>query len=52
MVSAYLTFVSLSPDTKKPQAVPPILPETEDEKRRYKAAEARRAHRLSMRKQG
>ena len=50
VVSAYLTFVSLSPDTKRPQAVPPVLPESEPEKRRYKAAEARRAHRLSLRK--
>lgn len=50
VVSAYLTFVSLSPETKKPRPVPPILAETEDEKRRYKEAAARRAHRKSLRK--
>ncbi|MCR9248143.1 MAG: acyl-CoA thioesterase [bacterium] len=47
VVSAYLTFVSLSPETKRPRGVPPVLPETEDEKRRFKEAEQRRAHRLA-----
>jgi acyl-CoA hydrolase len=49
VVSAYLTFVSLNPDTKKPQVVPQVRPETADEKRRFAEAEARRAHRLAMR---
>lgn len=43
--TAYLTFVALD-SHGKPTAVPPILPESKDEIRRHKAAEARRAHRL------
>lgn len=50
VVSAYLTFVSLDPATKQPRPVAPVLPETDDEKRRYEAAKARRAHRLEIRK--
>ena len=43
--SAYLTFVCLD-DTARPTAVPPLLPRTEDEKRRYLEAQKRRAARL------
>ena len=43
--SAYLTFVALG-DNGKPTPVPPVLPETETEKRRYKSAERRRQRRL------
>jgi len=43
--SAYLTFVSLDPATGTPCPVPPVIAETDDEKRRYRAAEARRAAR-------
>ena len=50
VVSAYLTFVSLNPETRKPQAIPPIKPLTDDEKRRYAEAEARRKARLAIRK--
>lgn len=50
VVSAYLTFVSLSPETKKPRAVPPVQPETDDERRRFEQGEQRRAHRLAQRK--
>ncbi|MBM4061618.1 MAG: acyl-CoA thioesterase [Planctomycetes bacterium] len=50
VVSAYLTFVSLDPETKMPQPVPPVLPETDDERRRYEAAKARRAHRLAAKR--
>ncbi len=39
--SAYLTFVALGPDGK-PVEVPPVVAETETEKRRYIAAKARR----------
>lgn len=46
--TAYLTFVALGPD-KKPVMVPPILPETPDEVRRFKEAEVRRAQRLALR---
>jgi acyl-CoA hydrolase len=46
VASAYLTFVSLDPQTGKPQAVAKILAETEEEKRRYAQAEHRRNDRL------
>jgi len=49
VVSAYLTFVSLSPETKKPRPVPPVLPESDEERRRYAEAEQRRRNRLSGR---
>jgi acyl-CoA hydrolase len=45
--SAYLTFVSLGADGK-PIVVPPVLPQTEEQKRRYAAAKARRAARLAV----
>lgn len=47
VVSAYLTFVSLDPETRKPHPVPAIDPMTDDEKRRCKEAAARRKARLS-----
>ena len=50
VASAYLTFVSLDPVTKTPRQVPPVLPQTDDEKRRFEAGKQRRAHRLAMRK--
>ena len=43
--SAYLTFVALD-EHRQPVAVPPVIPETEDEKRRYEQAGLRRAYRL------
>ncbi len=45
IVSAYLTFVALD-EHRKPTAVPPLKPETEDEKRRFEEAEMRRQHRF------
>ena len=45
--SAYLTFVSINRETMKPQPVPPIVPESEEEKRRYEQALRRREQRLS-----
>ncbi|MBL8734306.1 MAG: acyl-CoA thioesterase [Planctomycetes bacterium] len=50
VVSAYLTFVSLDPANKTPRPVPPVLPETPDEVRRFEAAKQRRALRLQGRK--
>src|SRR6266849_914476 len=47
--SAYLTFVALDPEGNR-IPIPPVIPETEDEKRRYEEAERRRAYRLEMRK--
>lgn len=46
--SAYLTFVALDSDGK-PKTIPPVIPETEEERRRYQQAEARRRHRLEQR---
>lgn len=46
VVSAYLTFVALD-DNGKPVAVPAVLAETEDQRRRYEEAELRRQARLA-----
>lgn len=46
---AYLTFVALDA-SGKPTAVPALLPETSEEKRRYTEAEERRRFRLERRK--
>ena len=48
--SAYLTFVSLDPVTRQPRPVPPVLPETDEDRRRYAAGEARRAARQAARR--
>ncbi len=47
--SAYLTFVALD-DNRKPTPIIPVIPETEEEKRRYREAGDRREYRLGMRK--
>jgi acyl-CoA hydrolase len=47
--SAYLTFVALGPNNER-IPVAPVIPETEDEKRRYNAALVRREYRLSQKK--
>lgn len=49
VVSAYLTFVALG-DDGKPVTVPPIVPKTATEKRRYEEAERRRSARLAERR--
>jgi len=49
IVSAYLTFVALDKD-KKPTLIPPLEPQTADEKKRFKEAEIRRKWRLERRK--
>jgi acyl-CoA hydrolase len=46
--SAYLTFVALD-ENGKPTPVPCVIPETEEEKRRYGEAGERREYRLSHR---
>ena len=46
--SCYLTFVSIDKN-HRPIEIPPIVPETEDEKRRYAAAQERRRRRLEER---
>src|SRR5579862_6113108 len=45
--SAYLTFVALD-DDRKPTPVPPVIPETDEEKRRYYQAGERREYRLAL----
>ena len=47
--SSYVTFVALD-DDGKPHPVPPVIPETEAEKRRWREADARRAQRLDLKR--
>jgi acyl-CoA hydrolase len=47
--SAFLTFVALDEQGQR-VCVPPIIPETEEEKRRYEEAGKRREYRLSQRR--
>jgi len=46
--SAYLTFVALDEHGNR-VPVPPVIPETEDEKRRFEEAGKRRQYRLELR---
>jgi acyl-CoA hydrolase len=46
--SAYLTFVAID-ENGKPMTVCPVIPETDDEKRRYQQAGHRREYRLALR---
>jgi acyl-CoA hydrolase len=45
--SAYVTFVALN-ELGKPTEIPPVIPETEVEKRRFEQAGERHAHRLAL----
>jgi len=47
--TAFTTFVAVDPATGKPAPVPPVAPETEDERRMYESAKIRRAERLARR---
>ena len=49
VASAYLTFVAIDKE-RKPVVVPPIIPETSEDKRRYEDALARREASLAARK--
>ena len=46
--SAYLTFVALD-ENRKATGIPAVIPETEEEHRRYREAGERREYRLAMR---
>src|ERR1700683_4310143 len=47
--SAFLTFVAVNKEGKSVR-VPPVIPETDDEKRRYERAGERRDYRLAQRR--
>ena len=49
--SCYLTFVALDDETGRPVAVPPVIPETAVEQRRYAEAGVRRVARLEQKRQ-
>lgn len=49
--TCYLTFVALD-EHGHPAPVPPVEPETDEERRRYREAEARRERRLSALEEG
>ena len=46
--SAYLTFVALD-ENRRAIEIPPVIPETEEEQRRYREAGERREYRLALR---
>lgn len=48
ILSAYFTFVAVD-DESKPVEVVPVIPETDEQLRRYEQAETRRQHRLKKR---
>lgn len=48
--SAYLTFVALD-ENQRPTPITHVIPETEEEQRRYRQAGERRQYRLAMRKE-
>lgn len=47
IATAYLTFVALDA-AGKPREVPPVIPETKEEKRRFEEAKLRRGARLAL----
>jgi uncharacterized protein (TIGR00369 family) len=47
--SAYLVFVALDPDTDRPRPVPPLIAETDVERRRMREAAFRRQARIQRR---
>jgi acyl-CoA hydrolase len=48
VATAYLVFVAVD-EHGRPRRVPPVLPETEEDRRRMAEAEIRRSHRLARR---
>ncbi|OZM74184.1 acyl-CoA thioesterase [Amycolatopsis antarctica] len=49
VATAYLAFVATDADGA-PRPVPPVLPETPEDERRYREAQIRREHRLAKRR--
>ena len=49
IVTAYMTFVALD-EHGKPAAVPPVVPKSDVEKRRFEEAQHRRENRLVFKK--
>ncbi|MEU5837479.1 acyl-CoA thioesterase [Streptomyces diacarni] len=47
--SAYLVFTAID-EGGKPRSVPPVVPETDQDRRRYQEAQIRRTHRLARRR--
>lgn len=47
--TAYLVFAAVSAEGK-PRTVPPVIPESERDRRRYQEAQIRRTHRLARRR--
>ena len=50
VASAYLVFVAIDAEGK-PRQIPPLAPEDDDERRRMREAEIRRAHRLAKKQE-
>jgi acyl-CoA hydrolase len=50
--TAYVTFVAIDEDTRKPKPVPPLIVRTAEEKRRWREAAKRREIRLAHRHRG
>ena len=50
VASAYLVFVAID-EEGRPREIPPLEPETEQERRRVREAEIRRAHRLAKKRE-
>ncbi|GGO88128.1 acyl-CoA thioesterase [Wenjunlia tyrosinilytica] len=50
VAGAYLVFVAVDAEGK-PRPVPPVVPETDRDKRRWQEAQIRRTHRLARRKE-
>ncbi|HEX5567846.1 MAG TPA: acyl-CoA thioesterase, partial [Streptomyces sp.] len=49
VASAYLVFTAVD-ENGRPRPVPPVIPETEQDKRRWQEAQIRRTHRLARRR--
>jgi uncharacterized protein (TIGR00369 family) len=48
VASAYLVFVAID-DFERPRPIPPVMPENDDDRRRFREAEIRRGTRLARR---